>query len=142
MKRTQLALPLALCAAFAAPSHAETDLGAGFSLSGHATIVNDYRFRGYSQTNFRPAVQVGFALSHSSGFYVGNWNSNVSDYVFPEGNLEMDFYAGWKGEVGHGIGLDVGALYYYYPGSSSPKGGNYNNTDLYVGLSYGSYSLK
>lgn len=142
MKRTLLALPLALCAAFAATSYAETDLGAGFSLSGNATIVNDYRFRGYSQTNFRPAVQVGFDLSHSSGFYVGNWNSNVSDYVFPEGNLEMDFCGGWKGEVGHGIGLDVGALYYYYPGSSSPKGGNYNNTDLYVGLSYGSYSLK
>ncbi|OZI75956.1 TorF family putative porin [Bordetella genomosp. 2] len=143
MKRSLPALSVAVLAAIAASAHAEpTDLGAGFSLSGNAAIVSDYRFRGYSQTNFRPAVQVGFDLAHSSGFYLGNWNSNVSDFVFPEGNLEMDFYGGWKGELGHGLGLDVGALYYYYPGSSSPKGGNYNNTDLYVGLSYGRYSLK
>src|SRR5690606_38940364 len=115
MKRSLPALSVAVLAAIAASAHAEpTDLGAGFSLSGNAAIVSDYRFRGYSQTNFRPAVQVGFDLAHSSGFYLGNWNSNVSDFVFPEGNLEMDFYGGWKGELGHGLGLDVGALYYYY----------------------------
>ncbi|OZI49757.1 TorF family putative porin [Bordetella genomosp. 4] len=144
MKRTLLALPLVFSASYAVIAHAEpTDLGAGFSLSGNAAIVSDYRFRGYSQTNFRPAVQVGFDLAHSSGFYLGNWNSNVSDFVFPEGNLEMDFYGGWKGALGDsGLSLDVGALYYYYPGSKSPKGGNYNNTDLYLGLSYENYSLK
>lgn len=119
-----------------------TDLGGGFSLSGNAAIVSDYRFRGYSQTDFRPAVQVGIDLTHSSGFYLGNWNSNVSNYVFTDGNLEMDFYGGWKGDLGHGLGLDVGVLQYYYPGSSSPKGGSYKNTDLYLGLSYANYSLK
>lgn len=116
--------------------------GGGFSLSGNAAIVSDYRFRGYSQTDFRPAVQLGFDLTHSSGFYLGNWNSNVSDFVFTDGNLEMDFYGGWKGDVGGGFTLDAGVLHYYYPGSSSPKGGNYNNTDLYLGASYGNYSLK
>ena len=35
---------------------------------------------------------------------------------FPEGNLEMDFYGGWKAGWGD-FGLDLGALYYYYPGS-------------------------
>lgn len=144
MKRILLALPFVLSAAFTSVAQAEaTELGAGFSLTGNAAVVSDYRFRGYSQTNFRPAIQLGFDVSHTSGFYVGNWNSNVSDFVFPEGNLEMDFYGGWKGALGSsGVSLDAGVLHYYYPGSTSPKGGNYNNTDLYVGLSYDSYSLK
>ncbi|ARP76337.1 TorF family putative porin [Bordetella genomosp. 6] len=143
MKKPLFALPLVLAVCAAAGARAEpTDLGAGFSLSGNAAMVSDYRFRGYSQTDFRPAIQLGFDLNHTSGLYLGNWNSNVSDFVFTDGNLEMDFYGGWKGEVGGGVGLDVGVLHYYYPGSSSPKGGNYNNTDLYLGVSYANYSLK
>jgi len=37
---------------------------------------------------------------------------------FPSGNLEMDFYGGWKKTWGD-WGLDVGAIYYYYPGSNA-----------------------
>lgn len=143
MKKTLCVLPFVFATSAMVAAQAEpTDLGGGFSLSGNAAIVSDYRFRGYSQTDFRPAVQVGIDLTHSSGFYLGNWNSNVSNYVFTDGNLEMDFYGGWKGDLGHGLGLDVGVLQYYYPGSSSPKGGSYKNTDLYLGLSYANYSLK
>lgn len=146
MKKTLLAssFAVALASSLTPAAYAEsTDLGAGFSLSGNAAIVSDYRFRGFSQTDFRPAAQLGFDITHSSGFYIGNWNSNVSDFVINEGNLEMDFYGGWRGSVLGDLGLDVGVLHYYYPGSSSAKsGGNINNTDLYLGLSYGNYSLK
>jgi len=145
MKKTLIASSLAAmatCAALPAAAQ-ETDLGAGFSLSGNASIVNDYRFRGYSQTDFRPAIQLGFDITHESGFYIGNWNSNVADSLFPGGNLEMDFYGGWSGEIGNsGFTLDVGVLQYWYPGSDSPKGGNFKNTDLYVGGAYGPFSLK
>lgn len=136
------AAALALCLTASARAGEATDLGAGFSLTGNMAVVTDYRFRGYSQTDFRPAIQLGFDVTHTSGFYLGNWNSNVSDSVFPDGNLEVDFYGGWAGEIGGGFGLDVGVLHYWYPGSSSPKGGNFNNTDLYVGTSYGPFSLK
>jgi uncharacterized protein (TIGR02001 family) len=144
MKKQLLAMPLVLGACFGAAAHAAdaTDLGAGFSLTGNAALVSDYRFRGYSQTNMLPAVQGGVDLTHSSGFYLGNWNSSISDKVYTDGVVEMDFYGGWKGDIGHGLGLDVGVLEYVYPGSTSPKGGIYNNTDLYVGLSYDVYSLK
>jgi hypothetical protein len=57
MKKTLRAVPFVLATCFAGASHADpTDLGAGFSLSGNATLTNDYRFRGYSQTDFRPAA--------------------------------------------------------------------------------------
>jgi uncharacterized protein (TIGR02001 family) len=115
-----------------------TDLGNGFTLTGNATVINDYRFRGYSQTNFRPAGQLGIDLSHSSGFYLGNWNSNV-DWV-NGASLEMDFYGGWKGAVGHGITLDAGVIQYTYPGAAvavSPS-----TTELYLGMGYENYTLK
>ncbi|PWF23814.1 TorF family putative porin [Corticimicrobacter populi] len=156
MKTTFRSVPL-VCAMFAgaafAPAAMAQDALSEFSISGNATIVNDYRFRGYTQTNFKPAIQLGFDVEHSSGFYLGNWNSNVSDDLFPDGNLEMDFYGGWKGALGDsGVGIDVGVLYYYYPGSDAnkinpEKSGPINNTDLYLGLDYdtgryGSYGLK
>ena len=44
MKKTLLAVPFAFAACFAAAAQAEpTDLGGGFSLSGNAAIVSDYR---------------------------------------------------------------------------------------------------
>ena len=115
-----------------------TDLGHGFNLSGNITVANDYRFRGYTQTNFKPAAQVGIDLKHSSGFYLGNWNSNVA--WTPGASLEMDFYGGWSGDIGHGLTLDLGVLQYAYPGANMPV--SPNTTELYVGVSSGPFSLK
>lgn len=115
-----------------------TDLGNGFNVSGTVTVINDYRFRGYTQTNFKPAGQLGLTLSHRSGFYIANWNSNV-DWT-PGASLEMDFYGGWKGDVGKGIDLDVGLYQYTYPGANmavSP-----NTTEIYAGVSRGPVSFK
>lgn len=144
---------LSLACLAASPAVRAEGLLEQFSISGNAALVNDYRFRGYSQTNFKPSIQAGFDIEHRSGLYVGNWNANVSDDLFPKGNLEMDFYGGWKGKLGNsGLELDAGVLYYYYPGSDASrvnprKRGAIDNLDLYVGLNYdagryGSYGLK
>jgi uncharacterized protein (TIGR02001 family) len=115
-----------------------TDLGHGLNLSGSITVINDYRFRGYTQTNFKPAAQVGIELTHTSGLYIGNWNSNVG---WTNGtSLEMDFYGGWRKDVGQGFELDLGVHQYAYPGADmavSP-----NTTELYIGISKGPVSFK
>lgn len=49
-----------------------------FSLSANVSLASQYRFRGLMQTNNKPAIQGGFDSAHSSGFYLGNWNSNIS----------------------------------------------------------------
>lgn len=91
--------------------------------TGNLTLVSDYRFRGITQTWGLPAIQGGFDYAHESGVYLGNWNSNVSETAgFPNGNLEMDFYGGWKKAFGD-VGLDLGAIYYYYPGSNAAGNG-------------------
>ena len=113
-------LSLALGAAFAVPSIATAQAPAAApAVTGNMSLVSDYRFRGIAQTFEKPALQGGFDFAHSSGLYVGNWNSNISEGAgFPQGNLEMDFYGGFKKSFGD-LGLDVGAIYYYYPGTDA-----------------------
>ena len=141
MKKALLAATLAIVgspAAFAA----ESAVTSPHTFSANVSLVSDYRFRGFSQTNMRPAIQGGFDYAHESGFYVGNWNSNVADELFPGSNIEMDLYGGYSTTFGNGVGLDAGLLYYYYPGSEAAKGGTVDNAEAYLGLSYGPFSAK
>ncbi len=118
-----------------------------FALTGNIGAVSDYRFRGLSQNNLKPAISIGADLAHSSGLYLGTWASQVSDWAAgPKGdNLEVDFYGGYKTEVS-GVGLDIGAIAYYYPGSTkgTTGGTSYeaNTQEVYLGLAYGIASFK
>lgn len=147
MNKTRLAIAAAamssLCAlaqaADAAPAPAPD-----WTITGNAGLFSDYRFRGLSQTDKKPAFQGGFDIAHSSGFYLGNWNSNVDSGFFNGANIEMDFYGGYKTAVGD-VGLDFGALYYYYPNSDRGDFGlteKINNFEVYAGASYGPVSAK
>lgn len=117
-----------------------------WTVTGNASLNSDYRFRGFTQTNYGPAFQGGIDIAHSSGFYVGNWNSNVKDTLFNGASLEMDFYGGYKGEFS-GIGYDLGAIYYYYPKSGKDAAftgvsNKIDNKEIYAGLSWGPVSGK
>ena len=112
-----------------------------WTFTGNANLFSDYRFRGISQTNKKPAFQGGFDVAHSSGFYAGNWNSNVDSAFFNGANIEMDFYGGYKMAVGP-FALDFGALYYYYPGSGTGNTFKIDNTELYAGATWGPLSVK
>lgn len=112
-----------------------------WTVAGNAGLFSDYTFRGISQTARKPAFQGGIDVSHASGFYVGNWNSNIDSAFYNGANLEMDFYGGYKATFG-AFGLDVGALYYYYPGSGAGGSLKIDNTELYVGGSWGPLTAK
>ncbi|WP_284124555.1 TorF family putative porin [Parerythrobacter aestuarii] len=86
----------------------------GFELSGNVALVSDYRFRGVSFSDGDFALQGGIDLGHSSGFYIGTWASSISGGS-PYGELELDVYAGWSGDISDGVTVDVGLLYYIYP---------------------------
>ena len=127
-------------------------------ITANVTVVNDYRYRGISQSNFKPAIQGGFDYAHESGFYIGNWNSSISwisDSYGQNGSvggkgsagatvsapIEMDFYAGFKKEfIGEGFASDVGFLQYYYPTSGIPNTGgltaNPNTSEVYAAQNF------
>jgi uncharacterized protein (TIGR02001 family) len=116
-----------------------------YTLTGNANLATDYRFRGISQTFLNPAFQGGFDFSHSSGLYIGNWNSNVSGLSFNNGaGLEMDLYGGYKKTFGD-FGFDVGLLQYYYPAARAVSGGTntkYDTLEVYGAATWKFLTLK
>ena len=156
------AIALAASSVFATAAYAQTAPAPAPEVSpitANITVVNDYRYRGLTQSNFKPAIQGGFDYAHESGLYVGNWNSSISwigDYYGPSGGwtgsgnssstkvssqIEMDFYAGIKKElVGEGFASDLGVLQYYYPTSGIPNTNGYtanpNTTEVYIAQNF------
>jgi len=87
-------------------------------------LANDYVFRGMTQTNGKFAVQGYGELRLFDWIYGGVWASNVSfptvnDFGIPTGltgaSAEVDIYGGLRHTFGD-LTLDVGFVYYYYPG--------------------------
>jgi uncharacterized protein (TIGR02001 family) len=138
MRKTVLAT--ALAAAAALPGLASAQATSPHSVAGNMSLVSDYRFRGISQTFVQPAIQGGIDYSHSSGFYLGNWNSNVSGNSFADGTIEMDVYGGYKFGAGP-VTLDVGLLQYLYPGAEA-AGVKYDTLEAYIGASWKWFTLK
>ncbi len=133
---------------FAADAAPASDLTVSYNVG----LYSQYIFRGLTQTDRKPALQGGVDLTHSSGFYLGAWGSNIDwlrssygtagtvndTYYTKGGNLEVDLYGGFRTELGKsGIGIDVGALQYWYPGTLRSGWAKANTTELYGALSYG-----
>jgi uncharacterized protein (TIGR02001 family) len=145
------ALALAASSLLATAAYAQTAPAAeapeASPITANVTVTNDYRYRGISQSNYKPAIQGGFDYAHESGLYIGNWNSSISwisDAASAGGNknvsapIEMDFYAGIKKElIGEGFASDLGVLQYYYPTSGLPSGStNPNTTEIYAAQNF------
>ncbi len=155
MKKLLLAAAVATALSTPVAALAQTPAAAPASphtFTGNLGFANDYRFRSISQTFGKMAVQGGFDYSHSSGFYLGTWASNVyggnnasglgTNYF--NGNIEWDVYGGYKFEPIKDITMDVGVLTYMYPGAKygTPTRGDYTNTELYLGASWKWFTAK
>lgn len=143
-KLTQAILGATLACA-AAPA-----LAAGTSphtVTGNLNFVSDYAFRGISQTDATPAIQGGFDYSHSSGFYIGTWASNVDANFLGGANIEIDVYGGYNGKITDDLSYNVGLLQYYYPSGSFPNlsgtgSKKLNNLEAYAGVTWKWFNIK
>ncbi|MBP6031700.1 MAG: TorF family putative porin [Sphingobium sp.] len=118
MRNIILGMSAFALAAVATPAFAQEAETPAVTISGGATLVTDYRFRGISQTDKNFAVQGSLTLSHASGFYASVWGSTIDEYVAAGSDQEIDLIAGYKKSFG-AVTVDVGALYYYYPGAEA-----------------------
>lgn len=118
------------------------------TLSSNIGFFSDYDFRGISYTKERGAVQGGFDYSHSSGFFLGVWASNVNKQALYGNTVEMDLYGGYTHQFTPDIGINVGFLQFFYPDADRPvgitgrKGGSPNTTELNAAVSYKWFTLK
>jgi uncharacterized protein (TIGR02001 family) len=130
------------CVAQAQPKAAEPD----YTLTGNVSLLNDYRYRGISQTRTKPAIQGTIDFAHKSGVYLGAFGSNVKWLADAgsKGNVEIDLYGGYKGTIVGDLGFDVGLLQYLYPRNNlaSLGGANANTLEAYGGLTYKTISAK
>lgn len=134
MKTKLLIVAMAAAVGFAPVAKAEdliSEKDLGGKLSANVGLTSEYFYRGLTQSGKgNPAIQGGFDFNHSSGFYIGNWNSSINF----GGNIESDFYAGYTWEIGKtGYKPNIGVLYYHYPSAKSSE--KWDMVEGYVGLS-------
>ena len=86
-----------------------------FTVTGDAAIVSQYKFRGISQSDNKPAAQMAITVTDASGFYVATWGSSgTNGPLTPNGGTEIDVYGGY-GKTIAGYSLDGGVYGYIYP---------------------------
>ena len=145
----KLTLVLAIAAAFSATfAHAE-DKKPDNELTYNVALSSDYRFRGISQSRLQPAISAGADfVNNPTGFYVGTWASSIkwitdttnADGTKGKGNVEIDVYAGKRGEIVKDVSYDVGVLTYIYPSNNlKPSAAT---TEIYGQVGYGPAYVK
>lgn len=100
--------------------------------------TTDYELRSVSQSNHRPAQQGYFEVDYTAAdwvkLYAGVWGSSLWTGF---ANAEFDITAGVRFTWGN-FGLDIGNIYYYYPGGLNAvaflANGSYD--EVYIKPSY------
>ena len=142
MKKIATPLMLAMSLAFAGNAMAQAAPAAPEStMSFNVGGVNEYRYRGISQSRFDTALSGGADYADKSGVYVGVWGSSIKWIKDAGGkaNTEVDYYGGYKFTVGD-VGYDIGFLRYDYSGNALKPSANTN--ELYGAATMGPVTLK
>jgi uncharacterized protein (TIGR02001 family) len=145
--KTKLLCAAAVLATGFAAAPAFADEAAPITITGSAAIVSQYKFRGLTQSDNKPAVQASITVSHSSGFYISAWGSSGASstthsdgtvYASPNEGTEIDVYGGYTKSF-YGVTFDGGVYGYIYP--NAPAG---NLFEVYGSLakSYGPVTAK
>jgi len=129
MKKLTLSLVTALVVS--SGLYADESSTSDVELSANVALTSNYVWRGMTQNTNAPAIQGGFDLGYK-GLYAGVWGSNVD--FGDDATVELDFYAGYAGEI-DAFSYDLGYCQYTYPGVS--KASNFGEATLGLG-----YDLK
>lgn len=134
MKKT--ILNIALTTALASSALVSTQASAVEGLSANAAVTSNYLWRGLEQTGGDAAVSGGIDYAADSGFYAGTWASNAS---WADGmTYELDFYAGFGGDISEDVSYDVGFIYFAYPDETS---GDADFSEVYGSITFKSLTV-
>ena len=175
MKKSALATVAVLAAvggpaiAFADDAPAAAPAADASPITYNIGVVSDYRYRGLTQTKFKPALQGG--VDYANGpIYVGTWVSTIqwvkdtmvaynragaaaaaqNETTFTPveekgAPVEWDVYGGTKGDIiKDTLTYDVGLLGYIYLGQKFKDIGleNPDTLEVYGALTYGVFTAK
>jgi uncharacterized protein (TIGR02001 family) len=106
-------------------------------MSGSVTVVSDYRFRGLSLSDERPAAQIALSYDHESGAYAGVFASSVRLAAEDGSGVQALGYVGYAARGAGGLSWDIGAAYTDF---SRPNGLAY--TEYHVGTTSTDWSAR
>ncbi|ATG59454.1 hypothetical protein ATS72_012550 [Pseudoalteromonas sp. 13-15] len=131
MLKLKKTIAFSAVALMAATSLTSTAVNA--EVSANVAATSNYLWRGQEQTGGDAAISGGIDYADESGFYAGTWVSNAS--WADEMTYELDFYAGFGGDISEGVSYDVGYIYYAYPDAASSADADFSEI-------YGSISVE
>ncbi len=146
MKKVMLSVIAALAVTAAAPAFAAdmpvkakkvvVATPSPWDIAFGTALTSDYVLRGVSQSNHGPAVQGYFEVRYNINdmwqLYAGVWSSSLWTGL---ANAEVDPNAGVRLALGN-FGLDVGYVYYGYPGGVTATLNNGSYGEVYIKPSY------
>ena len=109
---------LAICAALILVSCLAASPGHAADVSASAGVVSDYRYRGLSLSDGKPAVQASISLEQDRGLYGELWGSTIDEPGFAA-KVEIDLTAGYAVQLAENLQLDLSTTYFLYPGEAS-----------------------
>ena len=98
-------------------------------VSGSASLLSDYRYRGVSLSDNRPAAQLALAYDDASGWYGGALASTVQIGSPTRRELQAVAFGGYASRMPSGLSFEAGADYSAFTGDQS-----YNYGELYAGI--------
>ncbi len=102
---------------------------AAAQLSATASLLSDYRYRGVSLSDSKPAAQAGVAYDDPSGWYAGLFASTVRYAMPDERSVQTIAYAGHAWRTAAGASYEAGASFTHVGGSLG-----YDYPEIYVGF--------
>jgi len=97
-------------------------------VSGSVSIVSDYRYRGISLSDDRPAAQLGLTYDAPRGEYVGEFLSTARAGRYDSAGLHSISYAGYAVRTAEGLVVEAGADYALLTSTS-----RYRYGEIFVG---------
>jgi uncharacterized protein (TIGR02001 family) len=98
-------------------------------VSGSASLLSNYRYRGISLSNNDPAAQLAVAYDDASGWYGGAFASTVQIGYPASRELQAVAFGGYARRMPSGLSWEAGADYSAFTGGQS-----YNYAEVYVGM--------
>ncbi len=111
--------------------------GVDAQISGTASAVSDYRYRGITLSDRKPAAQIGFTYDDPLGWYAGAFGSTVR-LAPPAGvNFQAIAFGGYATRLASGIALEAGGDYSAFTGAAYDDYG-----EIFVGAATESVSAR
>jgi uncharacterized protein (TIGR02001 family) len=103
-------------------------------VSASVAALSDYRFRGISQSDRKPALQAALAFDHATGLFASAFASSVDFGGVSDANVETVLAAGYAARVHADLSWEAGIVYYRYPGSRAERETDY--AEVFAGVTW------